>query len=140
MSALFTQICYGEIMKKLLGIVFLGLMLSGNVDAKVFNWTCLRALDKDFQLVFEIDDKKKIIKHLTSYQYSTKKKFEVLKKDNIIKFEKHIAWGASNSSGGNGVLRFYDFKNRIILQSGIIPDVFGDNIYHNDKFECFVSN
>ena len=60
MSALFSQICYGEIMKKLLGIVFLGLMLSGNVDAKVFNWTCLRALDKDFQLVFEIDDKKKI--------------------------------------------------------------------------------
>ena len=127
-------------MKKLLGIVFLGLMLSGNVDAKVFNWTCLRALDKDFQLVFEIDDKKKIIKHLTSYQYSTKKKFEVLRKDNIIKFEKNIAWGASNTESGTGVLRFYDFKNRIILQSGIIPDVFGDNIYHNDKFECFVSN
>ena len=127
-------------MKKLCLFIFLGLMLSRNVDAKVFNWTCLRALDKDFQLVFEIDDKKKIIKHLTSYQYSTKKKFEVLRKDNIIKFEKHIAWGASNSSGGNGVLRFYDFKNRIILQSGIIPDVFGDNIYHNDKFECFVSN
>ena len=115
-------------------------MLSGNVDAKVFNWTCLRALDKDFQLVFEIDDKKKIIKHLTSYQYSTKKKFEVLRKDNIIKFEKNIAWGASNTESGTGVLRFYDFKNRIILQSGIIPDVFGDNIYHNDKFECFVSN
>ena len=127
-------------MKKLCLFIFLGLMLSGNVDAKVFNWTCLRALDKDFQLVFEIDDKKKIIKHLTSYQYSTKKKFEVLRKDNIIKFEKNIAWGASNTESGNGVLRFYDFKNRIILQSGIIPDVFGDNIYHNDKFECFVSN
>ena len=127
-------------MKKLCLFIFLGLMLSGNVDAKVFNWTCLRALDKDFQLVFEIDDKKKIIKHLTSYQYSTKKKFEVLRKDNIIKFEKDTAWGATNTETGNGVLRFYDFKNRIILQSGIIPDVFGDNIYHNDKFECFVSN
>ena len=69
-----------------------------------------------------------------------KKKFEVLRKDNIIKFEKNIAWGASNTESGNGVLRFYDFKNRIILQSGIIPDVFSDNIYHNDKFECFVSN
>ena len=49
---------------------------------------------------------KKITKHLTFYQYSTKKKFEVLRKDNIIKFEKHIAWGASNAKEGNSVL-FY---------------------------------
>ena len=33
MSALFTQICYGEIMKKLLGIVFMGLLLSGGAYA-----------------------------------------------------------------------------------------------------------
>ena len=61
-------------MKKLLGIVVLGLLLSGNAYSKVFTWTCLKMPAKDFQLVFEINDVRKTIKHLTSYNNNTKKK------------------------------------------------------------------
>ena len=52
-------------MKNLLGIVILGLLLSGNAYSKVFNWTCLVMPSKDFQLVFEINDTKKTLQKIT---------------------------------------------------------------------------
>ena len=45
MSALFTQICYGEFMKKLLGIIVLGLLLSGNAYAEIKLFECIAVKD-----------------------------------------------------------------------------------------------
>ena len=67
-------------MKKLLGIVVLGLLLSENAYSKVFTWTCLGTKTKDFQKVYEINDVRKTVKHLTSYDFNTKMKYDLYQK------------------------------------------------------------
>jgi len=126
-------------MKKLLAIIVLGLLMSGNAYSKIFTWTCLKMPSKDFQIVFEINDKKKSIKHLSSYNYETKKKFEANKYNKILKFEKDFAWSYYDIAGDFGV-RYNDFKNNKILQSTISPNNPKDFIYQSIDYECFVSN
>ena len=125
-------------MKKILWISVLSLLLSGNAYGKVFTWTCLRMPAKDFQLVFEINDVRKTIKHLTSYNFSTKNKFDVNKYDNVIKFEKDFAW--SSYDFGDIGIRYNDFKNNKIFQSKIFPNNPEEYIYQNSDFDCFISN
>ena len=127
-------------MKKLLGIVVLGLLLSGNAYSKIYTWTCLKNPSKDFQMVFEINDIRKTIKHLTSYDYNTKKKYDVNKYQKVLKFEKDYAWSSYMTQGGDGGLKFNDFKNNKILQSTIIPSNPDGYIYQNLEYDCFISN
>ena len=126
-------------MKKLLGIVVLGLLLSGNAYSKVFTWTCLKMPAKDFQLVFEVNDVRKTIKHLTSYSYNTKKKFDVNKYHNVLKFEKDFAWSSYIMTGGDAGIRYNDFKNNKILQSTVLPTNPESLIYQNLDYDCFIS-
>ena len=126
-------------MKKLLGIVVLGLLLNGNAYSKVFTWTCLGMPAKDFQLVFEINDVRKTIKHLTSYDFNTKKKYNVNKYQNVLKFEKDFAWTSYNMASGDAGIRYYDFKNNKILQSTVLPTNPESLIYQNLDYDCFIS-
>ena len=78
-------------MKKYLIISIFTFFCFNQSYAKTFIWTCLKSETKDFQLVFKINDSAKTIEHLTSYNYSIKKKFDVFKKDTIIEFNEDNA-------------------------------------------------
>ena len=127
-------------MKKILVIVVLSLLLNSNAYSKVFTWTCLMMPSKDFQQVLEIDDTRKTIKHLSSYDYNNKKKYELKKYHTILKFEKNFAWSSVITSGGDGGIKYHDFKNNKMLQSTILPNNPDSLIYQSLNYECFVSD
>ena len=126
-------------MKKLLGIVVLGLLLSENAYSKVFTWTCLGTKTKDFQKVYEINDVRKTVKHLTSYDFNTKMKYNVYQILNILKFEKGEIWSVFESKNYMTFM-YFDLNKNKILQTTIQPTQPEDLIYQNINFECFVSN
>ena len=130
-------------MKKLLGIVVLVLFLANNSFAEVYIWTCLDSKTKDFQQVFKIDVNNKTIEHLTSYNFANKIKYDVFKKDKIIDFKKDNAWSLTQSRDNSYTMRYYDFKNGSLYQSGILASLFPDDLtlaYSNLTWECFKSN
>ncbi len=127
-------------MKKLLGIVVLGFLISNNAYSKVYTWTCLMMPSKDFQMIFQINDARKTIKHLSSYDFNTKKKYDVNKYHNVLKFEKDFAWSTYFTNNENAGLRYNDFKNNRIMQSTILPSNLKDYIYQDIEYDCFVSN
>ena len=126
-------------MKKLLGIVVLGLLLSENAYSKVFTWTCLGTKTKDFQKVYEINDVRKTVNHLTSYDFNTKMKYDVYQKLKIIKFEKDEIWSVFEFKNYMTFM-YFDLNKNKILQTTIQPTQPEDWIYQNINFECFVSN
>ena len=127
------------VIKKLLAIVVLGSLLSGNAYSKVFTWTCLGTETKDFQKVYEINDVRKTVKHLTSYDFKTKKKYDVNQKLNIMRFDKDEIWSVHEMKNYMTFM-YFDLNKNIILQTSIQPSQPEDWIYQNINFECFVSN
>jgi hypothetical protein len=109
--------------------------------AKTFIWTCLKSETKDFQLVFKINDSAKTIEHLTSYNYSIKKKFDVFKKDTIIEFNEDNAWSSAPAIENSRAMRFFDFKNGYLYQTGILPtSKLEEYRYSNLTWDCYRSD
>ena len=85
MSALFTQICYGEIMKKLLGIMLLFILSSVNAhtdEIKIKRIECKSSLDKErYQNYFFIISSD----NNSSRFYSAKGKYDWMVVDYVIK-------------------------------------------------------
>ena len=117
----------------------LGLLLSENAYSKVFTWTCLGTKTKDFQKVYEINDVRKTVNHLTSYDFNTKMKYDVYQKLKIIKFEKDEIWSVFEFKNYMTFM-YFDLNKNKILQTTIQPTQPEDWIYQNINFECFVSN
>ena len=128
-------------MKKLLVIVVLGLLIwSSNAYSKMFTWTCLKTPSKDFQKVYEINDIRKTVKHLTSYDFQNKKRYEVNKFMQILKFEKNHVWASYGIDNWEDAgIAYMDLKNNRILQSTILPKQTGLR-YQSLEFDCFISN
>jgi len=108
-------------MKKYLIISIFTFFCFNQSYAKTFIWTCLKSETKDFQLVFKINDSAKTIEHLTSYNYYIKKKFDVFKKNTIIEFNEDNAWSSAPAIENSRAMRFFDFKNGYLYQTGILP-------------------
>ena len=137
MDAIWTPL----VMKKICFVAIFTLFLNQIAFAKVFIWTCLKSETKDFQLVFKINDSAKTIEHLTSYNYSIKKKFDVFEKDKIIEFNEHNAWSSAPAIESSRTMRFFDFKNGYLYQTGILPTSKLDEFkYSNLTWDCFKSD
>ena len=126
-------------MKKLLAIVVLGLFWNTTVLAKTFNYTCLKSSTKDFQIVYEINHLRQTIKHLTSYNFNTKAKYNVFENLKVVNLNKESATFVS-TIGDNSTLVFLNFKTGRAHSSGILPGNPKESIYQSFDFECFVSN
>ena len=103
-------------MKKYLIISIFTFFCFNQSYAKTFIWTCLKSETKDFQLVFKINDSTKTIEHLTSYNYSIKKKFDVFEKDTIIEFNENNAWSSSPAFESSRTMRFLILKMVIFIK------------------------
>ena len=106
-------------MKKLLAIVVLGLMCSSISHARVFNYTCLMTESKNFQMVYQINDVRKTIKLLTSFDFKNKKKFEVFKNLTVIRFNKDNAYAVLELQGTTS-LRYFNFKTGKKYQTSML--------------------
>ena len=128
-------------MKKYLIISIFTFFCFNQSYAKTFIWTCLKSETKDFQLVFKINDSAKTIEHLTSYNYSIKKKFDVFKKDTIIEFNEDNAWSSAPAIENSRAMRFVDFKNGYRYQTGILPtSKLEEYKYSNLTWDCYRSD
>ena len=128
-------------MKKYLIISIFTFFCFNQSYAKTFIWTCLKSETKDFQLVFKINDSTKTIEHLTSYNYSIKKKFDVFEKDTIIEFNENNAWSSSPAFESSRTMRFFDFKNGYLYQTAIQPTSKLDEYkYSNLTWDCYKSD
>jgi hypothetical protein len=128
-------------MKKYLIISIFTFFCFNQSYAKTFIWTCLKSETKDFQLVFKINDSAKTIEHFTSYNYSIKKKFDVFKKDTIIEFNEDNAWSSAPAIENSRAMRFFDFKNGYLYQTGILPtSKLEEYRYSNLTWDCYRSD
>lgn len=128
-------------MKKYLIISIFTFFCFNQSYAKTFIWTCLKSETKDFQLVFKINDSAKTIEHLTSSNYSIKKKFDVFKKDTIIEFNEDNAWSSAPAIENSRAMRFFDFKNGYLYQTGILPtSKLEEYKYSNLTWDCYRSD
>ena len=128
-------------MKKYLIISIFTFFCFNQSYAKTFIWTCLKSETKDFQLVFKINDSAKTIEHLTSYNYSIKKKFDVFEKDTIIEFNKDNAWSSAPAIENARTMRYFDFKNGYLYQTGVMPTSKLDEYkYSNLTWDCYKSD
>jgi hypothetical protein len=128
-------------MKKFLIILIFNIFCSNQSYAKTFLWTCLKSETKDFQLVFKINDGAKTIEHLSSYNFSIKKKFDVFRKDVIIEFNKDNAWSSTPAFDSSRTMRFFDFKNGYLYQTAIQPTSKLDEFkYSNLTWNCYKSD
>lgn len=128
-------------MKKYLIILTFTIFCFNQSYAKTFFWTCLKSETKDFQLVFKINDSAKTIEHLTSYNYSIKKKFDVFEKDTIIEFNNDNAWSSAPALESSRTMRFFDFKNGFLYQTAIQPTSKLEEFkYSNLTWDCYKSD
>ena len=128
-------------MKKYLIILTFTIFCFNQSYAKTFLWTCLKSETKDFQLVFKINDSAKTIEHLTSYNYSIKKKFDVFEKDTIIEFNNDNAWSSAPALESSRTMRFFDFKNGFLYQTAIQPTSKLEEFkYSNLTWDCYKSD
>ena len=128
-------------MKKYLIISIFTFFCFNQSYAKTFIWTCLKSETKDFQLVFKINDSAKTIEHLTSYNYSIKKKFDVFEKDTIIEFNENNAWSSTPAFESSRTMRFFDFQNGFLYQTAIQPTSKLDKYkYSNLTWDCYKSD
>ncbi len=128
-------------MKKYLIILIITIFCFNQSYAKTFLWTCLKSETKDFQLVFKINDSAKTIEHLTSYNYSIKKKFDVFEKDTIIEFNNDNAWSSAPAQESSRTMRFFDFKNGFLYQTAILPTSKLEEFkYSNLTWDCYKSD
>ena len=126
-------------MKKLLGIVVLGLLWCNVGFAEKFIWSCL---DKGkFQIIIKIDTFKKEIEHISSYDFDTKIKHNVNEYYKIVDWDsKKGVWASIVYSQDYANLSFFDFKNNKIYLSGISLEPALGASYSNLEYDCFKSN
>ena len=62
-------------MKKLLFLIFAGLIWCNVGFAKTFFYSCIH--EDQFQMIFKVDDRQKKIIHVSSYNTTAKKKYNV---------------------------------------------------------------
>ena len=126
-------------MKKLLFLLFVGLIWCNIGFAKTFIYSCIH--EDQFQMIFKVDDRLKKIIHVSSYDTTMKKKYNVNRKLRVLEWGEDYVWITYANDSGYMGLSFFDFKGNLYLQSTINPSSsHSDFIYQSRSHNCFVSS
>ena len=125
-------------MKKLLFLIFVGLIWSNVSFAKAFFYSCIH--EDQFQMIFKVDDRLKKIIHVSSYNTTVKKKYNVNEQLQVLEWGGDYVWVTYINEDRSRGLSYFDFKGNLYLQSTINPSNSSDFIYHTRSYNCFVSS
>ena len=125
-------------MKKLLFLIFAGLIWCNVGFAKTFFYSCIH--EDQFQMIFKVDDRLKKIIHVSSYSSTLKKKYNVNEQLQVLEWGGDYVWVTYINEDRSRGLSYFDFKGNLYLQSTINPSNSSDFIYHTRSHNCFVSS
>ena len=126
-------------MKKLLFLIFASLIWCNVGFAKTFFYSCIH--EDQFQMIFKVDDRLKKIIHVSSYNTTAKKKFNVNEEMQVLEWGGDNVWVSYTNDDGSRGLSFFDFKKNLYLQTGISPsNSLSEYLYSNRSHNCFVSS
>ena len=126
-------------MKKLLFLIFACLIWCNIGFAKTFFYSCIH--DDQFQMIFKVDDRQKKIIHVSSYNTTAKKKYNVNEQYQVLEWGGDYVWITYTNDDGSRGLSYFDFKENLYLQSTINPSSsLLDYMYQSRSYNCFVSS
>ena len=126
-------------MKKLLFLIFAGLIWCNVGFAKTFFYSCIH--EDQFQMIFKVDDRQKKIIHVSSYNTTAKKKYNVNEQYQVLEWGEDYVWITYTNDNGSRGLSYFDFKENLYLQSTINPSSsLLDYMYQSRSYNCFVSS
>ena len=91
-------------------------------------------------MIFKVDDRLKKIIHVSSYNTTAKKKYNVNEQLQVLEWGIDYVWITYNNDDGSRGLSYFDFKENLYLQSTIHPSSSPDYIYQSRSYNCFVSS
>jgi uncharacterized protein YxeA len=126
-------------MKKLLFLIFACLIWCNIGFAKIFFYSCIH--EDQFQMIFKVDDRQKKIIHVSSYNTTAKKKYNVNEQYQVLEWGGDYVWISYTNDDGSRGLSYFDFKENLYLQSTINPSSsLLDYMYQSRSYNCFVSS
>ena len=126
-------------MKKLLFLIFASLIWCNVGFAKTFFYSCIH--EDQFQMIFKVDVRQKKIIHVSSYNTTAKKKYNVNEQYQVLEWGGDYVWITYTNDDGSRGLSYFDFKKNLYLQSTIQPlTSLLDIMYQSRSYNCFVSS
>jgi len=130
--------CYSNKMKKLSLYIFLGLFFCNVGFAKTFFYSCIH--EDQFQMIFKVNDRLKKIIHVSSYNTTAKKKYNVNEQLQVLEWGSDYAWVTYTNEDASRGLSFFDFKENLYLQTTLNPPQSLKYRYQNRTYSCFESS
>ena len=91
-------------------------------------------------MIFKVDDRLKKIIHVSSYNSTKKKNYNINKELQVLKWGGDYVWVSYKTKDRSRGLSFFDFKTNLYLQTTINPSNIPEYIYQNRTSNCLVSS